>query len=239
MSNGTRYNGNTIDPTDLTFNFLLNGKDYAPYSADKVEIYGSYDDAENNNNILETIPTGDIVIDDSNSIPSVNSTCKYTADVLPVSATYFDKIYITPRDGMTPISFINSFFIQEYNWGGSTPSDHQRIRVYLNIFDIMDNPQKNAEVVWRLNVKDAWYGKDFIKQEKEIFKADDNGLVTMDIVETDTLLKDTFDLTDPNNPTPEELKKLFYRVEIDGRAKYDVRVPKGIVSAQFKDLPEV
>lgn len=240
MSNGSRSNTNNTLATDLVFNFTSNGSDFAPFSVNKVEIYNSYSDAQNNLNIVETILPASITIDDSNSQVGVNSTIKYTSSINASAGQKYDKIYIVPIDGMNAIEIINQYYNQENDDNLPLPSDKELVRVTLNIFDILNNAQKNSKVVWRLNVKSAWYGNDLIKQEKETFIADDNGNVTMDLVETDTILKDTFDLVDNNNPTNEEQKQLFYRVEIaDGRATYNVRVPKGTGSIAFKNLPNI
>lgn len=237
MANGTRIDANTASPTDLTFNFTLNGADFAPYSVTKVEIYNDYNDAQNNVNIIETIDEANITIDDSKSRPGINSTIKYTAAILSTSASYFDKIYIVPRDGESTITFINTFFVKEENWGGVTPTTHEKVRIYVNLYDIVDNPKECSKITCTLNLGSAWYGNDFIKQEKEIFTADENGQVIMELVETDTMLKDTFDLIDPLHPTDDELRKIYYNVVIGNVKLLKIRVPKGTVQTSLKELP--
>ena len=44
------------------------------------------------------------------------------------------------------------------------------------------------------------------------------------------------DLVDENNPTPEELAKVYYRIDIVNRKQMKVRVPRDTLQVQLKDL---
>ncbi len=100
----------------------------------------------------------------------------------------------------------------------------------------MDNPQEGDRVVVRMNVKRAWYGKDFIESEEEIFRANDQGQVLgqdgqvgMLLIETETLTNDTF-------PSGEDV--VYYTFNILDKYYFKKTIPKGTLQVNFKDLPD-
>jgi hypothetical protein len=232
----TRYSGigtgngrNTAEinvATTLQFQFLLNSDEYSAYQVLRVEIYPTYEDAIAETNIIETIDgTGDI--DEVST-----GLYSYTASALSSPATYYDKIFLIPTDGDgiwdTDDSLVSGrikqFYVRQDQPGGSPPSDKDRVRVFLNIFDIVNTAQKGDTVKVKMNVRHAWYGQDIIKQEVLTFKADAEGIVYMDLIETDTLTEDSD-------------TQVYYEFNVAGKANFEKRVPAGPLEADFKDLP--
>jgi hypothetical protein len=234
MPNGTRSDGYTDTPTDLYFQFLkrinYNLENYSAHEVKKVEIFSTMEDAEAGTSVIQTIQPANI---------TEVSTGKYyyVADALSSVGTYFDKILLTPDEGWSDRSFINPFYIRLQDYTGSTPGSHERCRVYLNLFDIVDNPQEGDRVVVRMNVQQAWYGKDFIESEEEVFYANAAGQILgqddeigMLLLETDTLTSDTF----PNTDT-----EVYYIVNVLDKYFYKKTIPRGTLQSNFKDLPDV
>jgi len=217
-----RYDADINTAITLEFNFTKNNVLFEPLTWTKVEIYDSYADAVNDTNIVETITTFTNV---STGKVSYSPSNKSIAD------TYFDKIYIVPEAAVATQTFISPFYVKNTASGTPTPSTHEKARIYLNIFDIIDVPQKNDWVKVRMNVKSAWYGNDIIKQEEEIFKADENGLVTMDLIETGTMTADTFADTGDDS-------EVYYKFNIAGKKILQKVIPKGTTSANLIDLSE-
>lgn len=223
--NGTRNNAIVGTPIDLQFQFLLNDEAFSAYQVLRVEIYPTYDDAKDETNIIETIDgTGDIVESDEGLYD-------YTVVALSSPTTYYDKIFIIPVendpiwDDDTLVSGrIKQFYVRQEQYGGSAPGSKERVRVRLNIFDIIDTAQKGDTVKVKMNVRSAWYGNDIIKQETKIFKADTDGVVIMDLIETDTLSDDTG-------------TAVYYEFNVAGKMTFEKRVPSGLLESNFKDLP--
>ncbi|GEM_PF-4822685 len=99
-----RYTANVSESTTLEFQFLRAGTAYDAYSVNKVTIHSLYADAVSNSNIVETISSGSIT-------RVTTGLYQYTASIITTPGTYFDKIFLTPTDGGTEISFINTFYV--------------------------------------------------------------------------------------------------------------------------------
>ena len=99
-----RYTANTSESTTLQFQFLHAGSAYDAYSVNNVTIHSSYSDAAADSNILETITSA--------SIARISTGLyEYTASILTTAGTYFDKVFLTPTEGGSEISFINTFYV--------------------------------------------------------------------------------------------------------------------------------
>lgn len=232
MANGSRNDGYTDTPTDLYFNFYLNGSLYDPYDFNQVKIYNTKEDAQNDTNAIETITSANIT-------KISTGRYYYVASALASIGTYFDRVFIYPTVSYglwTNDNAITPFYIREEIYGGAAPSSHERVRVYLNLFDIIDNPQEGDCVKIKMNKTSALYGNDFIEQEIETFKAnsdgqvcrkDENGNYTlpgMDLIETDTLTDDTY----PNGDD-----QIYYQIDIIGKYFINFQVPKGLLQVNF------
>jgi hypothetical protein len=144
MARGSRYNATTGD-TDikLLFQFTLNGVATDPYSWDRVEIYDNYDDALSNTNPMETIETANITDIGDGLVEYVITT--------PVDeGTYFDKVYLTPKDGASQIYFIASFYVREEDYGGGPSELPQRCQVSGYLFDAEGQPVVEGIVSFKL-----------------------------------------------------------------------------------------
>lgn len=99
-----RYTANVSESTTLEFQFLRAGTAYDAYSVNQVTIHSSYADAASDSNIIETISSGSIT-------RVTTGLYQYTAAIISTAGTYFDKIFLTPTEGGTEISFINTFYV--------------------------------------------------------------------------------------------------------------------------------
>jgi len=232
MANGTRTNSYTDVPTDLYFEFSQDNQLTDAYEVQKVEIYPSATDAANGTNLIETISSGSI------SNPSTG-TYSYTAAILSTVGVYYDKVYAKPTVDLAVRTFTGNFFVRERTYGGSFPGSHHRVLIYLNVFDILDEAQKGDKVYVQMNTKQAWYGNDLIKGEREIFTINASGQVVqsngdagMYLIETDTLTADTFPDTGDDNT-------VYYKLNVAGKFQENFEVPKSYVQANYKELPKV
>lgn len=228
--------------TNLYVNTIKGGLSYDVHRITKVEIYETYEDAVNNTNILQTISEANIT-----KISTETGRYSYTANGLSTAGTYFDKPYIIFTDSI--YADATPFIFPFYNIKESAspePSDKESAIVYLNVFDITNKPlfRDNVEVI--MNVDGAWYGDDFIKRTTMKFKINSDGNVVrpvtvdgvktyvegMEIIETDTLTADTFSDSDDD-------RIVYYEINIGGILKESFTIPKGTVSANYKDLPKI
>jgi len=235
MANGTRNAGIVNTPTDLTFQHMkLNDSgvfiNYSANSVSKVEIYPTEADADAGTNIIETITSGNIT-EISTGLYS------YTIAALSSTGKYFDKIYLIPDAGVSEKTFTNPFHIVINKYNGYAPGIKEKCRVYLNLSDIIDNPLEGDKVSVSMNVKEAWYGNEFVKGEEETFRADSegnilglDGQIGMLLIETDTLTADTF---------PDGDDTVYYNFNIADRLYEKRTVTQGLLQAQYKDLPLV
>jgi len=226
MANGTRFSA--VEGQDIDLNIIIEERDtttgittpYDPYEFTKVEIYASKDDADNDANSLYTITTASIV-----KVTTGNYKVTVPSSLGLQFGTYFDKAYVVPTLGASTITSVHVFYI-----GRETieipPSDHQRARIYGNIYDIVDDPQSNEQICINMNVEYAFYGNEIIKREQIKFKTDVNGYFEFDLLETDTLTQDTG-------------KDVWYEVNIAGRYTDNVKVPKFSGLIHFRQLPRV
>lgn len=222
MANGTRDNATTDQLIDLYFQFLKNGTAFDAYEVQQVKIYDTQADAEADTNAIQTISAGSITKVDTGKY-------HYVVNELSSAGTYFDRIFLIPEanDSVWDNSqAINPFYVRMEQYGGAAPGSHEKVRIYLNLFDILDNPQENDCVKVRMNVSYALYGNDFIEQEEEEFTADSEGQVVMDLIETTTLTEDTF------TETGDE-RYVYYTANIIGKYFIKFRVPRGTVQANF------
>ena len=221
---GIRDNGIIDEATTLKFQFLKNGVAFDVYDFQKVRIFASNDDAKNEVNIIEEIVP-----------PNINhiNTGLYEYVVNPISqvGTYFDKVYLIPENGMPVWNSslaINPFYLKKDICGGASSGSIEKVRVYFNIFDLEVNADKEDNVYVKLNKDWAWYNKELIKNNFiSPIEIDDNGNVTFDVVETDTL-----DLSNDIQTGD----RYYYILEI-GNFKRCFTIPKGIVDSYLKDLP--
>ncbi len=101
---GTRETANTNTSTTLQFQFLSQGIPYDAYSVDQVTIHASEEDAINNENIIQTIPSYSIV-------HTSTGLYTYVVNTISTEGVYYDKIFITPTSTVSQIYFINDFFV--------------------------------------------------------------------------------------------------------------------------------
>ncbi len=112
---GTRNHSTTQETTILEFQFFKNGSAFDAFAVSQVTIYGSYEDAQNNVNILQTIT----------SITRLSTgRYQYTAAILPTAGTYYDRVWLTPEVGVAQESFISAFIISQYVGSGTADPRH-------------------------------------------------------------------------------------------------------------------
>lgn len=136
---GTRFDAIINQPITLKFQFTLNYQPFDAYSVNKVEIYGSQDDALNNLNIIETILQANITRE-------AIGLYSYTVSPLTTAKTYFDKIYIIPKIGYLERYFINTFFVREEVIDGGVPGEVQTCTVFSYISLLDDNNGTNENI---------------------------------------------------------------------------------------------
>ena len=215
---GTRSNGIENEPTVLQAEFRHNGALYDPYSIDKVEIYPSAEDAENNTNMIEEIESGDIT--------KVSlGLWEYTASEIINLGTYFDKVYYVPLEGYSQLYEILPFYIRKESFGVVGPGDIELCKVVFHLRDIFANASEEDELVIKMNREWAWYGKQQIRRiEHDDLEQDDDGKYEIYLVETSTMKADTG-------------ADVYYILKA-GRFEYKFTVPKGTLEAYLKDLPQ-
>jgi hypothetical protein len=232
--NGTRNDCMIDQDCDLYFTFLKNGLPYTVYNFQKVELFSTREDAIAGTNIIHTITSGDIT-------EVTTGKYRYTAPITQTGlfeiGTFFDRVYIYPESNSPlwndPVyKNINTFNIRATDLI-TPPANHEKTNVYLNMFDVIDLPQKGDVITVRMNVPYAWYGNDLIQQEEETFRIDSSGTVTMPLIETETLTEDTF------GTETGETRQVYYEIKISGKLFAKVSVPKGVGSINFKDLPQI
>jgi len=229
MTLGTRSNSSLGQDIQLEFHFtefgiLINVDDFQ-----KVEIYSSESDAEAGTNILETIE-GTGAIDNF-----IIGKFKYIASKSFISSpgTFFDKVFIIPKPGESVFTQINKFFVRKSQFGGIAPGDHETVNVNINLFDFVDNPRESCTICIRLNVPFAKYGEDIITEESLAdFIFDGKGKITIPLIETDTMTRDTFSDTGDD-------RIVFYEMTIGKHIHKQFRVPSGLIEASLDELPEV
>jgi len=210
---GTRNNAIENESIVLQYQFLKEGNPFDVETFLKVEIYASLEDAENEVNAIETIT----------SITRLDvGLYEYTVSPISTFGTYFDKVFITPELGEPTFTQINSFYVRKGIYGGIAPEGVEKAIIVLSVSDITGSSTKTISVKVKMNQPYAWYNNNYIKQEQQIFDSNGEGIVEMDLIETDTLGTE-----------------IHYIVEIDGMLKEKVKVPKGTISANYKDLPRV
>jgi len=236
---GTRQNSIEGDSTHLYFNFFKNGLRYNAYRVVKVEIYDRIEKADEGLNPIETIEENDIT-----QVVTETGRYSYTASPIASAGTYFDKIFILPEDNgsLTELTYISPFYIRKESYGGSAPGDKETAIVYLNVFDVLNNPVNRDYVEVQMNVDGAWYGSDFIKGKKEKFKVNAQGNVVrkvgrdyvegMILLETDTLTEYTF-------PTTGDERKVYYKINICGQVNEKFEIQKGTLQANYNELPKI
>ena len=99
---GNRYTANTIETTTLDFVLTKNGVSLDAHEINEVTIHATYEDAIANTNIIQTISSGSIT-------HTSTGLYEYTAAIITTAGIKYDKIFLTPEDGGTEISFINTF----------------------------------------------------------------------------------------------------------------------------------
>ncbi len=238
MANGTRSDSISSQNVDLEFQFLKNGAAYGGGGLQKVEIYGSEADAIAGTSILETIDSTGFFTEVTTGLFGYTATAP-TQTGGWVAGTYFDRVYVYTEvagpiwDGGPGRLDINPFYVREETFGGAAPGSHEKVIISLNLFDVLDSPRKGCKVEVEMNVKNARYGTDLIKNEKKVFYSDEDGNVTMTLIETTTLSDDTFPDTGDNNI-------VYYKFNIDeGKLVEKRTVTKGLSSVNYFTLPEV
>jgi hypothetical protein len=222
---GGSRDGITIpDTVSLTFQTVKNGTNTEPYSFDKIEIYNTHADAVAETNIVETITSFS-----SNG----SGLLSYTTSTISSSGTKFDKVFFTDVDGGDQYSFISPFYM--ITASVTMPSSHETVRIYANLYDILDNVIADQKVRVKLNTYYARYGTEIIKQETETYTSDSNGQVIMDLIETETMTEDTYTETGDD-------RQIYYILTIGSKYTLKFRVPRGTGTANILDrtkLPEV
>lgn len=195
---------------------------FEPYSVIKVEIYDTYDKAvaaEGTESAIHLITT-------LTPNPSIDGKFSYTVPGTSPVGSYFDKLFFKPTTGSAKQSGIMNYYVRKTSPGATLPGDKETANILLNLFDITGSPDCNVPAYVEMNERYAFYGDDLIQKERERYFPDKNGIINMDLLETDTLTADTG--TD-----------IYYTFTIPSiKYKYHFTVPKGTISANLIRLPE-
>jgi len=130
---GSRFDATTLEATNLLFQFIKDGVSIDPFYIEKVTIHGTQDDADNDKDIIQTIPTEDITkVSEGIYI--------YTVNRLTTSQTYYDKIFIEPFDGEETITFVNSFVVSAPLYVGKLPDAPGTCKITGTLIDHNSDP---------------------------------------------------------------------------------------------------
>jgi hypothetical protein len=172
---GTRANTAVDDPTTLQTQLIVNGIQTEPFSFDKVEIYPTYEDAQAETNIIETIPAIDITTDGNGR----STVLAGDPAGFPLPKTYFDKTFFTLINGGSQQSQILNFIVHIASSGSVPPGPKETALITLNLCHITALPMKNEKVeISMCSSRYAKYGNNLVGREPERFMADENGIVT-------------------------------------------------------------
>lgn len=215
---GTRADGIVDESTILTIQFLKNGLNYVPYSIIGVSIHDDYVEAQSGIDSKQDIPPS--------SISHLGSGLyQITVSEISTSGTYLDRWAYKPTVSSAEYLAIHYFYIRKESYGSTAPGEIETCRVTLNVFDIVANASCKDKVYVEMNEPIAWYGKNLIEREREMFSVADDGVVVMNLIETSTLTVDTG--TD-----------IYYTVDVaDGKYTKKFTIPKGTLDANLVDLP--
>lgn len=136
---GTRYTANTLEPTLLSFQFIVNGVATDAYSVDKVTIHATRDDADADTGIIQTIVAGEIT-------RTSTGTYTYTCNQLTTAKDYYDKVFITPNEGEEQITFVNTFIVSAPSYDIDLPGEPGTCKITGKIIDQDGQPLFCARV---------------------------------------------------------------------------------------------
>ncbi len=105
---GTRYNALKNEINTLSFNFKKNNIPWNAHQIVDVKIYTSHDNAVAGTGSIQTIPGASV---------ANPATGLYQYAVSPISnvGTYYDVVSLIPESGLGVVTYINSFFVQEFS----------------------------------------------------------------------------------------------------------------------------
>ena len=221
---GTRTNGIEGVATELFFEFKKNQQPFSAHEFLRVEIYPTYDDALAGTNIIETIT--DITETDT-------GVYRYIASPIENDGTYHDKVYLIPEDGYDTYEQINTFYIKNEDFGGTTPDDIQVVQINIDANTINAMGFLGLPIEVRMNLNSAKYGKIQIINRNFKYKIGDDGSISFELIETDTMTQDTF-------PDTGDDREVYYVFDFGGGKLVETkRVPKGYLELDYADLPNV
>jgi hypothetical protein len=195
---------------------------FEPYSVIKVEVYDAYEKAV----AVEGTESYIHLVTSLTNNPSIDGRFSYTVPGTSPVGSYFDKLFFKPTVGSPIQSGIMTYYVRKTSAGAPTPGDKETTTVVMNLFDITGSPDCNVPAYVEMNENYAFYGDDIIQRERERYFPDKNGIITMTLLETDTMTNDTG--TD-----------IFYTFSIPSiKYKKHFTIPKGTISAGLVNLPE-
>ena len=116
--------------------------------------------------------------------------------------------------------------IRREAYPGEDPGSIEKAAILFSIYDGVGNAQSGDKVYACINERYALYGKNVIQREREEFCIDDNGLVEMRLIETDTLTADTG-------------RDIYWNISMPKNGfSVDKKIPKGTLNANLFDLPD-
>jgi hypothetical protein len=175
---GTRDNAITGENILLTIQYQLNGENFDPYSIQKVEIYPSRYDAENNTNIIQTINSGSITHVQSGGVNVVGK-FQYTVNAINVSQYYYDKIYVVPKNGYAVKEYILEFFVRNEDYvlnPGDIPDEESIVPTV--VYFSAKKPDGTSDIV----VGSVSLSQDNVKYKNTIMVGQDIIQITLNVL---------------------------------------------------------
>lgn len=215
---GTRADGIIDESTILSIQYLKNSLFYNPYSIISVSIHDDYVEAQSGIDVKQNI-------DLANYSHLGSGLYQFVASEVGTAGTYFDRHVYKPTASSANYIAIHSFYVRKESYGSTAPGEIETCRITLNVFDIVANASCRDKVYVEMNEQIAWYGKNLIEKEREMFEIGSDGIVVMNLIETTTLTTDTG--TD-----------IYYTINVsNGDYIKKFTVPKGTLDSDLVDLP--
>jgi hypothetical protein len=221
---GSRYDAPINTPIILQAKIYVNNVPTNVYQIVRAEIYDDFNKAKAPYGTY--VPKQKIPATQISHPSSIIGLYQYVASAIGTANTYYDKLYFVLDQGGETKNGIMPFYVRKTSAGALPPSSKEKAHIVLNMFDVIDTADCSKPVYVEMNVNYAFYNGDIIRKEREMFKSNNAGIVSMDLIETTTMTEDTG--TD-----------VYYTLEIPSiDYKRSFTVPKGTISANFFDLPE-
>lgn len=176
--NGTRNDAVVNQDIDLYFQFTFNYRPFDAFLISRVVIYPTMDDAIANTNPIETITTENITRVDIGLYKYV------TKESIPEA--YFDKIYIIPKDGMSEVSFINTFYVRPEVIGGGSGDQPKSVLVY-GFADFNTTPANKYQVRVKLDKSRVYNDTVTILEKRMTVQTNQGGYWEIPLVVTDMM----------------------------------------------------